>query len=91
MNIAKITKKEKRLLEMLNCLGAFWIAKNIDGNIFVFFEKPIQYAGIWCCDENSKSMQVNSKIFSFVKKKNKLPINIEDTLAEIKRKKKAKN
>lgn len=74
-----ISKKDRAFLEYLNA-NIHYIARNMDGGLYVYISKPYKIIECWCSDEfeKSKSLQMVDIDLPMVKWSDDSPWLIED-------------
>lgn len=76
----KLTEDEKVILRNLHKKYK-WIARDGNGDIFIFPDKPIKYESVWdYCGRESKSLILFSYLFEFIKWSDEEPYSIEELL-----------
>lgn len=80
----KLTEDEKVILRNIDKRYR-WIARDGDGNLFIYREKPIQIITKWVSSEAlgfPSELTAFSHLFQFIKWEDKEPYLIEDLLKE---------
>jgi len=74
-----LTKHEVQILEALQTLGYKWLAKDQDGELFAYINKPKKLNSVWL-DEIIAETRIYENLFSFIEWKDNEPIEIEEML-----------
>ena len=76
----KITKNEKAILESID-KEYKWIARDSDGNLGVYTDKPSKNFYGWGNHDYYKYFELFNHLFQFIKFEDKEPYNIQELLA----------
>lgn len=76
----KLTEDEKVILKNINKKYK-WIARDKDGGLFIYIEKPIKLTNHWSC-YTASPLDVYSHLFTCIKWEDEEPYLIEDLLKE---------
>ena len=88
IEIIPLTDFERALLDYMVDAGYQYIARDDEGQIEFFFDKPQKLLSLWCCSEESTKDTIenpymsyfDNNLFSSVTWKDKEPTKIEDLL-----------
>lgn len=75
----KLSDEEKVILKNIN-KDYKWIARDVDGQLFVYSDKPIKLTNCWGRYRYESSLYVYSHLFTGVKWEDEEPYLIEDLL-----------
>lgn len=75
----KLTEDEKIILKNIN-KDYKWIARDVDGQLFVYSDKPIKLTNCWGRYAHESPLYVYSHLFTGVKWEDEEPYLIEDLL-----------
>lgn len=78
-NRQKIKRKDKRLAQKLSLKGYKYIARDSDGELFLFFYKPAKQENRWWT-EAGRAFYKNKKDFKFIKWEDKEPTFITNII-----------
>lgn len=79
--IFELTDAEKVILNNLP-EGYNYIARDSDGELFIYEDKPKKYRNTWSDNEYYKSMELFNDLFKFIKWEDDKPYSIEELLKE---------
>lgn len=75
----KLSDAERVILENLD-KSYEWIAKDEDGNLYIYELKPYKGSGDWCDLKNEQELSAFNHLFQFIKWEDEAPYNIEELL-----------
>ena len=75
-----LTKQERAFCEMFHISSSKYIARDEDGDIYIYQKKPYKDRIAWCTGENGNASMLNNNAFPFITWEDNEPWNIRDLL-----------
>lgn len=78
----KLTDREAKVLKVLKILGYEWLARDINGALYGYEEKPKKRSFYWVSDILCSATKKDNELFNFIKWEDIKPTKIDDLLKE---------
>jgi hypothetical protein len=75
----KLTEREIEILKALQTLGHEWLARDLNGELFAFGDKPKKMTRVWITEFN-RAAYIDKHLFTFIKWEDEEPTKIKELL-----------